>query len=161
MREEAEPGHSRDLDDRQRTEKFLERCREGGCCGVNRIHVPGCEKRKAHLDKRAAQQSRGWCAPSEVLYPDPDLKIMPDEHIITRRGLVRFPWFRVETAISMHKRWFRRTFWRVHVRYHDGERMMHHYMTFYNRSDAGNAEQIIKFTAQTVNEKYYGEKNAR
>lgn len=94
----------------------------------------------------------------EALFPFPET---PLPRIQVKRGGIRFPWFRVETAISIHKRWLRRTFWRVNVRYHDGERMMHHYMTFYSASDAANAEQIIKFTVQTVNEKYWREKDAR
>lgn len=143
---------SRDLDDRQR--KLME---SGGWCAPSACAVGICTNVSVHDDECP---SPGW-GYNEWEGVDMSLPWLLLPELKIKRGGIRHPWFRVETAISMHKRWLRRTFWRVNVRYHDGERMMHHYMTFYSASDAANAEQIIKFTVQAVNEKYWREKNAR
>lgn len=109
-------------------------------------------------------ESGGWIAPSEVFYDNFE-KFHPlefPEMAITRGGL-RFPWFGVYTSVQMYRVGFwRRKEWRLHIGYWDQEqnRQVTHYMQFTDGSAARNAEQIIKFTMQTVNEKYWKEKNA-
>lgn len=101
--------------------------------------------------------------PSEVVYGyrTPSLEI---PQVQVKRGGLYWPRFRVETMVQPAKRRFlRRRMWQLHVRYWDPEnnKHAHHYMVFASQQDANNAEQIIKFTIQTINEQYEEEKRAR
>lgn len=103
--------------------------------------------------------------PSEVLYGYQDAEFAPEFPAIgTVRGGIFYPRYRVETMVEpAKKRFLRRRTWRLHVRYWDPEnnKHAHHYMVFASQQDANNAEQIIKFTIQTINEQYQEEQRAR
>lgn len=106
-----------------------------------------------------------WCAPSEVVYGFPGQE-HPQEfpQVQVERGGIYYPRYRVETMVqSAKKRFLRRQMWQLHVRYWDPAafKYMHHMMIFASEHDANNAEQIIKFTIQTINEQYNEEKRAR
>lgn len=109
--------------------------------------------------------SGGWAMPSEVIYPDYEIAHpLGFPQLQVKRGGLYWPRFRVETMVQPAKRRFlRRQMWQLHVRYWDPEnnKHAHHYMVFASQHDANNAEQIIKFAIQTINEQYQEEKRAR
>jgi len=124
-------------------------------------------------------QRSGWCAPSAcgagICTPeethDPDCQgpgwaykmlatagrsMLTLPQLTVKRGGIRWGRFRVETLILPvdGRRWYNRTRWELHIRYHDGERHMHHRMEFDQRDLAENAKQIIQFMMKWTNETY-------
>ena len=146
-------------------------CAEGVCSPAVPMHVKDCARRAAYTTKEAQPneevkiiaESSGWCVPSEVIKSEYDV-ILPAQDVVlpaltVPRGGLKPPFFIVETFVQKYRRGlFKRPEWRLHIRYYDGVRPMHHYMQFATEPLARNAEKIIEFTVQTVNEKYAKEK---
>src|SRR5690349_16854417 len=90
----------------------------------------------------ASMEDGGWCAPSDFIYP-PEMEMLEPitlPPLSVKRGGFKWPWFQVETLIlPVRKRWYSRTRWELHVRFHEAERHMHHYMEFDRRDLAETA----------------------
>lgn len=127
-------------------------CAAGVCASLGsdpETHDKGC----AMVLSRSALQSAGWMMPSENLYDIPQLQI--------KRGGIKFPRFRAETAIVSRRRWFRRTTWTLHVRYRSGANPDHMKIVFRNEQEARDAESGIKTMMQSINDDYNAEKSRK
>lgn len=105
-------------------------------------------------------ESGGWCAPSHAeVFGYSDALELPK--IQVKRGGIRYPRFRVELLVHpMRKRFLRRRQWRLSIRWTEMDgRFQHHHMEFSSEPLARNAEQIMKFALQTINEEYWNERD--